>query len=781
MAEIIVEPTALSKVIPLKFKINDVDVPKTTQLSTNKQFNTTDTDAWFTFELDGLASTSGTYDLTLINLDDKSIFHHADVIFAALPFHYKLNSSEDVTLNEIRHAGRWLGQLVVTMANGDTTARQFGFNISGHILDGQDAQVILLSDYQALINTINLAKDDLAQYNVDYAALIADVTTAEGLREQAEIDRAAAFAALVESEMIAQNVATKLTEKEATFAPRMLSLESELADKADKTEQDWATLNTFDEATRTLIQGITPGQINAVLGARNAQSINIAQKAVTPIESQFFRQSENLFNKNTVVNNMIVSITTGLLSAATDYFVSDFIPIKPNASHIKNENGNIAYYTYDKVFISGKSLSSNTTDVAPSNAYYVRTSFYYPTKVNTFMLVDGTVLPSSYVDHYYEFDETQVAYPLNIINGSKVDAKITTALGSKKFDVINQNFFKMSENLFNKNVISIGTLVNKYTGLIVTSDVTTAYTTSDYISVVEGESYICNKSIVRIAYYDANKNVLSSLGTHTATAASTPITIPAGVFYTIFSYGASALDQSNTQILMYVKGITLPSVYIPHYWTLDLSDTSYPIEIELTNWFRKKGSALGDSNTQNGRWQPYVRDRLLLDSIQNCGIGGTRMSGTGAEAMWQDVRVNAINTDVDFVSVMAGTNDSAGNAIIGDITLSNVDTNTFVGAYNVCLQKIYTRCGNDVTILLFVPIPAFDAAYSTNLKSFVDAVRAIGDLWHLPVIDAYKNMQVNHVNYLDYYSVDGIHMGDLGGQRLASIMVGSMKNNEPVI
>ena len=49
MAEIILEPTALSKVIPLKFKINDVDVPKTTQLSTNKQFNTTDTDAWFSF------------------------------------------------------------------------------------------------------------------------------------------------------------------------------------------------------------------------------------------------------------------------------------------------------------------------------------------------------------------------------------------------------------------------------------------------------------------------------------------------------------------------------------------------------------------------------------------------------------------------------------------------------------------------------------------------------------------------------------------------------------
>ena len=254
MAEIIAEPTVLSKVIALKFKINDVDVPKTTQLPTNKQFNTTDTDAWFTFELDGLASTNGTYDLTLINLDDKSIFHHADVLFQALPFHYKLNSSEDVTLNEIRHAGRWLGQLVVSLSNGDTTARQFGFNIAGHILDGQDVQVILLSDYQTLINTINLAKDDLAQYNVDYAALIADVDAKEALLEQAEIDRAATFDALVDSEMVAQNVATKLTEKEATFAPRMLSLESELADKATKDElsQELLSLGSqlADKATK---------------------------------------------------------------------------------------------------------------------------------------------------------------------------------------------------------------------------------------------------------------------------------------------------------------------------------------------------------------------------------------------------------------------------------------------------------------------------------------------------------------------------------------------------
>ena len=230
MAEILLEPSSLSKIIPLSFDLNDTNASNAAQLMTKRQFNTADTDAWFQISLDDFVDTAGSFDITLFNLNDKSVFNHTGKPFTTNPFYYKLDSESDETTNEIRHAGRWIGQIVVTLANGDSATRKFIFDIEGHILDGQDAQVILLSDYQALINTINLAKDDLAQYNIDYSALIADVTTAEGVREQAEIDRAAVFAALVESEMVAQNVATKLTEKEATFAPRMLSLESELAE-----------------------------------------------------------------------------------------------------------------------------------------------------------------------------------------------------------------------------------------------------------------------------------------------------------------------------------------------------------------------------------------------------------------------------------------------------------------------------------------------------------------------------------------------------------------------
>ena len=231
MAEIILEPTVSSKVIPLTVRPTDVDHAHTGQLVTNKQFNTADTDAWFRFTLDGLGATTGSFKLTLINLQDKSVFNHSGLTFATNPFYYKLDSSSDETKIEIRHAGRWVGQLVVTLANGDSATRKFIFDIEGHILDGTVIQTILLEDYNALIATITGSKDELLQYNIDYATLIADVTTAKETMNQAEITRQITFDALVDSEMIAQNVEIKLTEKERTYAPRLLASEQQLAEK----------------------------------------------------------------------------------------------------------------------------------------------------------------------------------------------------------------------------------------------------------------------------------------------------------------------------------------------------------------------------------------------------------------------------------------------------------------------------------------------------------------------------------------------------------------------
>lgn len=197
MAEILLEPSSLSKIIPLSFDLNDTNASNAAQLITKRQFNTADTDAWFEVSLEGFGDTSGSFDITLFNLNDKSVFNHTGKPFTTNPFYYKLDSESDETTNEIRHAGRWIGQIVVTLANGNSATRKFIFDIEGHILDGADVQTILLEDYNALIATINTSKDLLTQYNVDYAALLVDIAAAEDARvtafNQSQTDRTTAY------------------------------------------------------------------------------------------------------------------------------------------------------------------------------------------------------------------------------------------------------------------------------------------------------------------------------------------------------------------------------------------------------------------------------------------------------------------------------------------------------------------------------------------------------------------------------------------------------------
>ena len=283
MAEIILEPTVSSKVIPLTVRPTDVDHAPTGQLVTNKQFNTADTDAWFRFTLDGLGATTGSFKLTLINLQDKSVFNHSGLTFATNPFYYKLDSSSDETKNEIRHAGRWVGQLVVTLANGDSATRKFIFDIEGHILDGTVIQTILLEDYNALIATITGSKDELLQYNIDYATLIADVTTAKETMNQAEITRQITFDALVDSEMIAQNVEIKLTEKERTYEPRLLAAEQQLAETQADLQAAMGAL-TADSEVVTARNSTVKGKTFSVLDSRfeelEADVVTLKSKAV---------------------------------------------------------------------------------------------------------------------------------------------------------------------------------------------------------------------------------------------------------------------------------------------------------------------------------------------------------------------------------------------------------------------------------------------------------------------------------------------------------------------
>ena len=95
------------------------------------------------------------------------------------------------------------------------------------LTSAEDMVIAESNDFYVKVDESPFGTD--AEQGVGSFTRLAEILLNEEGRIQAELTRVQTFNALVDNEIIAQNVATKLAEKEATFAPRMLSLESELA------------------------------------------------------------------------------------------------------------------------------------------------------------------------------------------------------------------------------------------------------------------------------------------------------------------------------------------------------------------------------------------------------------------------------------------------------------------------------------------------------------------------------------------------------------------------
>lgn len=223
------------------------------------------------------------------------------------------------------------------------------------------------------------------------------------------------------------------------------------------------------------------------------------------------------------------------------------------------------------------------------------------------------------------------------------------------------------------------------------------------------------------------------------------------------------------------------------------------------NWYKgKKLTTFGDSITEQNLWQSFVKDKMPFASIVNKGIGGTRISGNINNAMWQNNRINALPVDTDVLTIMGGTNDSASSVNIGDISITNHNTNTFVGAYNVLISKLLYKFYNlsigkysDINysgliksatfkdIVIYIMTPPFNAntqysgENSARLKAIADATKDVAKMWGIPCIDIYYNSGINTEN-VNALLQDGINPNNLGAKKIASVVVNEMKSHAPI-
>ena len=213
-------------------------------------------------------------------------------------------------------------------------------------------------------------------------------------------------------------------------------------------------------------------------------------------------------------------------------------------------------------------------------------------------------------------------------------------------------------------------------------------------------------------------------------------------------------------------------------------------DIELlasTEFTGHEGNIVGDSiAAPYGSYATKVEEIAGTGHIYRHAIGGRPMAngttaGDGGNTygkVWTD-GVTTTYENYKFSILSHATNDFKLNVALGEVKApdSTFDTNTFAGAYQDLVEYILGK-NPTISLLLMTPLQRDNGGYNTNstntaghkLVDYVNVIKEIGNLYSLPVFDAYNSGGINLQN-LDVTTSDGLHPNAIGytiaGTRLA--------------
>jgi lysophospholipase L1-like esterase len=207
-------------------------------------------------------------------------------------------------------------------------------------------------------------------------------------------------------------------------------------------------------------------------------------------------------------------------------------------------------------------------------------------------------------------------------------------------------------------------------------------------------------------------------------------------------------------------------------------DTSY------MKYSGKNGYSFGDSTTNSGTDQtknyPYYLATKLGASITNKGSSGAdhnrvRNIVCGGTSSGGLTFSEPDYSNIDFVTLTMGHNGGVGSSTIADITgISefNLYPDTFYGNFCRSIEHILSKKSN-IKIYLLTPIQSTNALYKTNTANATTAIKEIGKLYALPVIDM-QNTSGLHFRNLSVHTSDGTHTLSSGAQMMAELVARQM-------
>ena len=587
----------------------------------------------------------------------------------------------------------------------------------------------------------------------------------------------------------------KMEDTDRQTTAQLAQTERELKFKPDKTENGWATLNTFDEPTRAVIQGLEPGQINAVLGRDNVSEIN----------ASFVEKSTNLFNPKNVVYGQ-VDKDTGDIYEDNNYRTSELITVLPNEDVTFVHLNYLSFYDGSGTFVKQVSglLPDGSNYTAPvtvntGDSRFVRATYNRSTReVESIQINYGsTLLP--YEEYVEPFLSKNIGVKGSSITGSEITPENTT-------------FVKKSANLFNKNDIIEGFYIVAYNGSRAPS---ANNFIAENISVEPNTSYTYSGTStagIRVAYRDALGDFISGESLH---GEEGTLTTPALTNYIDFS-----AEISNKDSIQFEKG-GKASPYEPYgIYFLDEKIKTNTENIETASHLAGKNIVFfGDSITgmyeDRVAYPNLVEKRLGINAL-NVGFSGTRATATNSESthyypfsftklidsvvsgdftnqetqvvnggtMYQPHfdRLKEIDfNEVDIVTIAYGTNDYGGSVAI-DNESEPLDPTTYKGAYRYGISKLLEEYPH-IKIVLISSTWRGDTQDSNNAdlftQDYVNALIELGKELNYPVINLFNEGQINEYNYGYYLQPDKLHplqstglplIGEIVASRLESVL-----------
>ena len=189
-----------------------------------------------------------------------------------------------------------------------------------------------------------------------------------------------------------------------------------------------------------------------------------------------------------------------------------------------------------------------------------------------------------------------------------------------------------------------------------------------------------------------------------------------------------------------------------------------------------KWNAFGDSITEyfpNENYVAIIQERTGCIAT-NYGKAGRSIADRGSSyEVYLPAYKNYVdmNNDADIITVFCGTNDYGSQVNIGSIT--DIDNTKFYGALNtLALGLIEKYPGKKIAFI--TPIQRKYDTNGTPLSNYVNAIKAIGTKYGIPVLDLYSSCGLypksDTINNTYFKDGDGLHPNALGHQIFAPII-----------